>query len=266
MQTANLPVQTSRFFRIHISAALCVALLLAGCASEKSKDETLAAADLYQQIQANIAAGNYQTAVGRLQTLEARFPFDLYGTQAQLDLIYVNFMKGDTDAAEDSADRFIREHPRHPDVDYAYYMKGVAYFDPDVNILNKAFSYDNFQRDPSNSQKSFEALQLLLEKFPDSKYAPDARQRLVFLRNRLADFDWAVADWYMRRGAWISALQRAVSIVQHYPQAPRVKEALQIMVTAYTRLGLTNLADDARKVLETNFPDASTDYVSHGPG
>jgi len=258
-------VQTPRPYSILIPAALSVALLLAGCASEKSKDETLTAPVLYQQIQANIAAGNYQTAVGRLQTLEARFPFDVYGTQAELDLIYVNYMKSDTDSSEDSADRFIREHPRHPNVDYAYYMKGVAYFDPDVNILDKAFSYDNYQRDPANSQKSFEAFQLLLEKFPDSKYAPDARQRMVFLRNRLADYDWAVADWYMRRGAWVSALQRAANIVQHYPQTPRVEDALQIMVTAYTRLGLTNLADDARKVLEANFPGASPDYASRGP-
>lgn len=245
--------------------ALCVMLLGAGCASEKSKDETLAAPVLYQQIQANMAAGNYTTAAQRLQTLEARFPFDVYGTQAELDLIYVNYMKADADSAEDSADRFIREHPRHPDVDYAYYMKGVAYFDPDVNILDKAFRYDNFQRDPGNSQKSFEAFQLFLEKFPDSKYAPDVRQRMVFLRNRLADFDWAVADWYMRREAWISAAQRAVNIVQHYPQTPRVEDALQIMVTAYTHLGLTDLAGDARKVLEANFPGASEDYVPHGP-
>lgn len=244
---------------------LTALLMVAGCASEKSKDQSLAPGELYTQIQANIAAGNYTTAIQRLQTLEARFPFDAYGTQAQLDLIYTNYMKGDGDSAEDAADRFIREHPRHPDVDYAYYMKGVAYFDSSPDVLQKLFNHDNFQRDPTNAQKSFEAFQLFAEKFPSSKYIPDAHQRLVFLRNRLADFDWIVADWYVRRGAWVSALQRANNIVQRYPQSPRVEDALQIMVTCYTRLGITDLADNARKVLQTNFPGAPEEYTPRGP-
>jgi len=225
----------------------------------------MAPGQLYSEIQTNIAAGNYSSAVTRLQTLEARFPFDVYGTQAQLDLIYANYLKGDADAAEDSADRFIREHPRHPDVDYAYYMKGVAYFDENPDLLQRTLGHDNFQRTPGNSQKSFESFGLFLQKFPDSKYAPDARQRMVFLRNRLANFEWIVADWYMRRGAWISALQRAYNIVHSYPQSPRVKDALQIMVTAYTKLGITDLADNARKVLQTNFPGEPDVYTPNGP-
>lgn len=247
-----------------IAGALSVALL-AGCASEKSKDDTLAAGQLYQQIQANIAAGNYKTAVQRLQTLQSRFPFDTFGTQAQLDLIYTSYLNQDYDGAEDAADRFIREHPRHPNVDYAFYMKGVAYFDPDVELIQKWLKYDNFQRDPGNSQKSFEAFRTLLQRYPNSAYAADARQRMVFLRERLADFDWVVADWYMRRGAWISALERAKNIVQHYPETPRVEDALQIMVTAYTNLDMPDLAADAQKVLEKNFPGASPQYSPRGP-
>ena len=254
-------------YRLRLILAACAlsTLLLAGCASERSKDETLAAGQLYQQIQANIAAGNYKTAAQRLQTLQARFPFDAFGTQAELDLIYTNYLNEDYDGAEDAADRFIREHPRDPVVDYAYYMKGVAYFDSDVSMLQKWVKKDNFQRDPTNSQKSFEAFRTLLERYPDSRYAPDARQRMVFLRNRLADFDWIVADWYMRRGAWISALQRAYSIVQRYPETPRVKDALQIMVTAYNNLGMTDLAADSQKVLEVNFPGTSPIYTPRGP-
>jgi len=248
-----------------LTVCMLAAILLAGCASEKNKDETLAAGQLYQQIQANINAGNYKTAVERLHTLQSRFPFDTFGTQAELELIYTNYLNQDYDGAEDAADRFIREHPRHPDVDYAYYMKGVAYFDPDVDLLQKWVKQDNFQRDPTNSQKSFEAFRTMLQRFPDSKYAADARQRMIFLRERLADFDWIVADWYVRRGAWISAIQRANSIVEHYPQTPRVEDALQILVTAYTELGMTQLADDSRKVLEKNFPGASAEYTPRGP-
>jgi outer membrane protein assembly factor BamD len=251
-----------RFFFLTYLAA---ALLLAGCASQATKDQTLAAAALYKSIQANLAAGNYKTAISRLQTLEARFPFDVYGTQAQLDLIYANYMNGDNDTAEDTADRFIREHPRHPNVDYAYYMKGVAYFDPPPGALLDLFHRDNYQRNPDNAQKSYQAFQLLLEKYPNTIYANDARQRMIFLRNRLADYNWAVADYYMRRGAWISAIQRADSIIYNYQQAPRTKDALQILVTAYNKLGLTELADSAQKVLELNYPGASPVYKPYGP-
>ena len=252
-------------FRLILTVCALSTALLAGCASEKSKDDTLAAGQLYQQIQANIAAGNYKTATERLHTLQSRFPFDTFGTQAELDLIYTSYLNQDYDGAEDAADRFIREHPRHADVDYAYYMKGVAYFDPAVSLLQGWLKRDNFQRDPTNAQKSFEAFRTLLQRYPESRYAPDARQRMIFLRERLADFDWIVADWYMRRGAWISAIQRADNIVQHYPQTPRVEDALQIMITAYTQLGMTELADDSRKVLEKNFPGASPEYKPRGP-
>jgi outer membrane protein assembly factor BamD len=250
--------------RLIATLSLCVTLL-AGCASEKAKDETLAAADLYTQIQANLQAGNYKTAVERLNTLQARFPFDNFGTQAQLDIIYADYMNRDYDLAVDAADRFIREHPRHPNVDYAYYMKGVAAFDAEVDFLQRWFGHDNYQRDPTSSQKSFEAFNLLIEKYPDSRYVDDARQRMVFLRERLADFDWVVADWYMRRGAWVSALQRSYSIVQHYPQTPRAQDALQIMYSCYRKLGLDDLAADTQKVLETNFPGAPLEYTPRGP-
>lgn len=252
-------------FRLVLLMFLTASLLLTGCASQKTKDETLAAGKLYTEIQANLAAGNYKTAISRLQTLEARFPFNVYGTQAQLDLIYANYMDDDYDTTEDSADRFIREHPRHQDVDYAYYMKGVAYFDRAPGPLMALFGRDNFQREPSDAQKSFQAFQLLLQKFPNTRYAVDARQRMLFLRDRLADYEWAVADYYMRRGAWVSAIQRADAIIEHYPEAPRLKDALQILSTAYSKLGLTELADSAQKVLEMNFPGTSPDYRPHGP-
>ena len=254
----------NRHLRLFATVCLCAAAL-AGCSSEKSKDQTLSAPDLYTQIQANLDATNYKTAIDRLNTLQARFPFDDFGTQAQLDLIYANYMDRDYDAAVDSADRFIREHPRHADVDYAYYMKGVAYFDPTVEFLRKWAGHDNFQHDPADAQKSFEAFALLIERYPDSRYVPDARQRMVFLRERLADFDWIVADWYMRRGAWVSALQRSYSIIQHYPQTPRTRDALQIMYSCYKKLGLDDLAESTQKLLETNYPGAPLEYIPRGP-
>ena len=254
----------NRHLRLFATLCLCAAAL-AGCSSEKSKDQTLSAPDLYTQIQSNLGASNYKTAIERLNTLQARFPFDDFGTQAQLDLIYANYLNRDYDAAVDAADRFIREHPRHVDVDYAYYMKGVAYFDPEVDFLRKWFGHDNFQHDPANSQKSFEAFALLIERYPDSRYVPDARQRMVFLRERLADFDWQAADWYMRRGAWVSALQRSYSIIQHYPQTPRTQDALQIMYTCYKNLHLDDLAASTEKLLETNYPGVPLDYTPRGP-
>ncbi|MDE2069853.1 MAG: outer membrane protein assembly factor BamD [Gammaproteobacteria bacterium] len=252
-------------FRPGLFSCLAAALLLAACASQQSKDQHLAPEALYKSIQANLAAGNYKTAISRLQTMEARFPFNDYGTQAQLDLIYANYMDKNYDAAEDAADRFIREHPRHADVDYAYYMKGVAYFDEAPGPFMRLFRHDIYERDPSNAQKSFQAFQLLLQKFPDTKYAADARQRLLYLRDRLADYQWALADYYMRRGAWIAAVQRADTIIRNYPESPRVQDALKILYTAYTRLGLTDLADGARKTLELNFPGANPNYKAHAP-
>ncbi|HET7650019.1 MAG TPA: outer membrane protein assembly factor BamD [Gammaproteobacteria bacterium] len=251
--------------RLVFSALVAAALFISGCASNQERDQTLAARDLYSQIQANIDAGNYKTAIQRLQTLESRFPFNDFGTQAELELIYVNYLDKDYDTAEDTADRFIREHPRHPDVDYAYYMKGVAYFDQAPGLLETMFGKDTYQRDPSDADKSFQAFQLFLQKFPNSKYAPDARQRLVFLRDRLARYQWAVADYYMRRGAWIAALDRAYEIIRRYPETPSAKEALQIMVTAYRKLGMNQLADDTTRILELNFPGTSPDYKAHGP-
>lgn len=252
-------------FRTVLLTCMAAMLLLAGCASQQSKDETLAPDVLYKSIQANLAAGNYKSAISRLQTLEARFPFNDYGTQAQLDLIYANYMNKDYDTAEDAADRFIREHPRHADVDYAYYMKGVAYFDEAPELFMRLFRRDIYQRDPSNAQKSFLAFQLLLQKFPNTKYAADARQRMLYLRDRLANFQWSVADYYMRRGAWVSAVQRADQIIRDYPESPRIEDALKILYTAYNRLGLTDLADDARKILELNFPGADPNYTPHAP-
>lgn len=251
--------------RLALTTLLFTMIFIGGCATRRSNDEFLPPQKLYAEIQSNIQSGDYQTATKRLQTLESRYPFNDFGIQAELDLIFVHYLAKENDMAEDSADRFIREHPRHPDVDYAYYMKGVAYFDQAPGLLETLFGKDTYQRDPSNAQKSFQAFQLFLQKFPNSKYAPDARQRMVFLRDRLAKYEWAVADYYMRRGAWISALDRAYNIVNHYPQTPSMKPALQIMVTAYTRLGLTQLADDSKRMLELNFPGTPSEYKAHGP-
>lgn len=251
--------------RLFLMPLLAVALLSAGCAGRYTKDEYLPPQQLYAEAYGDVVSGDYVTATKRLQTLESRFPFNDYGVQAELDLIYVHYMANDYDLAEDAADRFIREHPRNPHVQYAYYMKGVAYFDRPPGLAERLFRHDNYQRDPSNSEKSFQAFQLFLEKFPNSKYAADARQRMVFLRDRLAKYDWAVADYYVRRGAWVSALNRCYELINKFPRTSSVKPALQIMATVYTKLGLTELADDTKKTLELNFPGTPWQYKAHGP-
>ena len=229
------------------------ALLLAGCSSFKSKPVNNAD-ELYDRAKADADGGDYATAIKNFELLESRFPFSNATRQAKLDLLYVYYENGDKENVIDQADQFIRENPTHPRIDYAYYMKGLANFDRDRNFFERWFRVDLSKRPPDNSRTSFQAFQSLIQRFPNSQYAADARQRMIFLRNRLANYEVYVARYYMKRGAYVAALNRAKYTIENYDGSPAIKEALQISHDAYNKLGMKDLADKSEAVLKLNFP------------
>ena len=181
---------------------------------------------LYRSAQSSLRSGNYRDAITKLQKLEARFPFGRYAEQAQLELIYANFMSYQPEAARSAADRFIRLHPQHPNVDYAYYIKGLAEFNKDRGLLDRFAATDISKRDPTSAKQAFDDFSEFLQRHPDSEYAADARQRMMFLVNILAKYEINVAKFYMRRGAYVAAANRARNVVEHYSQSQSVDDAL----------------------------------------
>ncbi|MGD2167397.1 MAG: outer membrane protein assembly factor BamD [Gammaproteobacteria bacterium] len=206
----------------------------------------------YNAMQSN----SYPIAVQMFLLLEARYPFSPLARQAQLDLIYVYYRSQQPEAAIDAAEQFERENPTHPRVDYALYMKGLVYFDESPGLLERLFRVDMTVRPPKDTEQAFATFQELLRRFPDSKYAADARQRMVFLRNRLATYENHVARYYLDRGAYIAAIQRGQYALQRFAGAPQLAETLQLMIEGYELLGMQDLAEDTRRVLAQSFPEA----------
>ena len=194
-------------------------LLLTGCFFKKDDNQALqgGADTLYERATKSMSNGNFRNAIAYLEQLEARYPFSNVTKQAQIDLIYAYYKNGEPESAIDAADNFMRENPTHPRVDYCLYMKGLTYFDSGANILEKLFRVDMTSRPPRDSQNSFNAFQELLRRFPDSEYGEDARKRMVYLRNRLAAYENHVANYYVRRKAYIAAVNRAKYAVENYP-------------------------------------------------
>jgi outer membrane protein assembly factor BamD len=212
------------------------------------RDLKLEAAGLYRQAREALESSDYASATLRYDQIAQRFPFTEYATQAELEKVYSLHKTLDADGALLAADRFIKEHPRHPAVDYVQYLKGLAQYERDLGLLD-AIGVDNSKEDPTFARRSFEQFGLLLQKYPNSKYVGDARLRMVFLRNRLASHDLSIVKFYLRRGAYLAAAKRAENIVATYPGAPASLEALQAMITAYEKLGLTEQAADSRSLL-----------------
>lgn len=248
--------------------ALLVALLalLSACSSHDNK-ENMTERDLYMEAQKYLKEENFDLAVKSLQMLESRFPFGPYADQAQLELIYAQYRSYQTEAAVAAAERFIRLHPQHPNIDYAYYMKGLANYTEGTGFLDRFLPTDMTQRDPGKSLQSYEDFRQLLTRFPDSQYAPDARARMIYLRARLARHEINIANYYFRRKAYLAAANRGRYVVENYPQTPAVGDGLAVMVQAYQLLGENDLANDALKVLRTNFPnhpslDANGNFIT----
>jgi outer membrane protein assembly factor BamD len=200
--------------------------------------------------------GSWATAVKYFEKLEARYPFGRYAQQAQLEIAYAYYRDNEPASAVAACDRFIKLHPNHPNVDYAYYLKGVVNFYEDQNIFTQFAAQDPTERDPRSARDSFAAFKDLATRYPDSKYTPDALARMKFLVNALASHEVHVANWYMKRGAYVAAVNRASYAVKTYPEAPATEEALGVMAQAYGRMGMDDLRDDALRVLKTNFPNS----------
>ena len=249
-----------------VTAMLAVATfttLLAGCGlfgnGESDKTINWSAQKLYSEAQDELGAGGYSQAIKYLETLQSRFPFGRYAQQAQMQIAYAQYRDGERELALAACDRFIRQFPNSPNVDYVYYLKGLVTFNDNLGLLGSITSQDLTERDPKALRDSFDSFRDLVVRFPESKYAPDAVIRLKYLVNAMAAHEVHVARYYLRRGAYVAAANRAEIVVQQYQQAPAVRDALQIMVAAYDGLSMPQLRDDAKRVLDTNFSVATAD-------
>ena len=230
--------------------------LLSACASLQS-DPTAdwSAARLYSEAKDQLDNGNYEQAINYFETLEARYPFGRYAQQAQLEIAYAYYKYDEPDSAIAAADRFIKLNPRHPHVDYAYYLKGLVNFNRGSGFMDRLIKRDPSDMDPQPLTQAYNDFSTLVQRFPDSRYAPDARQRSIFLRNELAEYEIKVADYYVRRGAWLAVAKRCQYVLETYPGAEVTPKALALLARAYAELGMTDLERDTRRVLEQNYPD-----------
>ena len=235
-----------------------VAVCVAGCSSrDRTEPRGQSASELYDYAHRQMTSLDYAGAVEAFERIESRFPFSIEAQQAQLELIYAHYKAGNFEESEAASDRFLREQPRHPDIDYVHYLRGLNNFDRSLNLLDSAFDVDPAKRDPALARKSFQSFSTLVSTFPESRYAPDAEQRMIHLRNHLARHEIHVADYYMRLGAWAGAVGRAKTVLQEYEQTPSRVDALVILHNAYRKLGLADLADDVARVVATNHPEAT---------
>lgn len=234
---------------------MLVVLLLSGCGllpEEDDRTRDWSAQRLYQEAQDAMSVADYELAADYYSKLEARYPFGEYAMQAQINIAYAYYRDGNAEAALAAADRFIRLYPNHSATAYAYYLKGLVNFNRDLGFLVRYAPIDSSQRDAGAALESFADFAELVRKFPDTEYAQDAVERMLFLRNNLARYELHVADYYMDRGAYVSAVNRAQYVIDNYPRTPTVKPALELMAGAYDQLGMPELAADARRVLALN--------------
>lgn len=238
--------------------ALLATLVLACANTEEEPDIDQSEKKLYEEAQRHLNSKNFDLAVRRLQLLESRYPFGRYAEQAQLEVVYAHFQNYEYPAAVESAERFIRLHPQHPNVDYAYYIKGLAAYTEDRSIFDDFLPTDNTKRDPGNARQSFADFAQLLSRYPDSRYAADAKARMIHLRNLLARYEINVANYHFKRGAYLAAANRGKYVVENFQQTGAVSDGLAVMVQAYKLLDMPQLAEDTLSVLSSNFPSHSS--------
>ncbi|HKY02238.1 MAG TPA: outer membrane protein assembly factor BamD, partial [Burkholderiales bacterium] len=219
-------------------------------------DETVgwSAQKLYAEARDNMSSGNYESAIKQFDKLESRYPFGRYAQQAQMEIAYAYFKLGETESAIAACDRFIKLHPNHPNIDYVHYLKGIVNFNEDQGLMAGIADQDPSERDPKAARDSFMAFKELATRYPESKYSPDATARMKWLVNALASHEVHVARYYIKRGAYLAAANRAQFTVKTYPEAPATEEALFIMALSYERMQMNDLRDDAKRVLAKNFP------------
>jgi outer membrane protein assembly factor BamD len=238
------------------AALVAVAVALAGCGSTPKEDpnSTAAVEKLYADAKDDMASGAYDRAIKTLERVEGRAAGTLLAQQATLDLAYAQYRTAERAAAIATLDRFIKLHPSSPALDYAHYLRGIVNFNDNLGILGSLAQQDLSERDQQASRDAFQSFRQLVTQFPQSRYADDARARMDYIVNALAGYEVHVARYYLRRGAFLAAANRAQQVVLEYPQAPANEEALFIMQMSYGFLGLDQLRDDAGRVLKQNFP------------
>ena len=234
-----------------------LAVLSACAGNEETFDAVQDLQEAYEQAQTSIQNGNYRRGIQILEAIQARYPFSDVARQVQLDLMYAYYKSGAPELAVEAADTFMRENPIHPRVDYALYIRALAYFEDEAGFLERRFKKDVDMRPPKDADLAYSSLRRFIDRYPASEYAADAEQRLVYLKNRMAAFENHVADYYLRRGAYVAALNRAKSALEEYNGVEMNEQSLEIMATAYEKLGMTDLAADTRRVLSLNFPGGS---------
>jgi outer membrane protein assembly factor BamD len=244
-------------------AALLLALAVGGCGLlPEVRDETASwtAERLYRTAHDAMLEGNYTRAIKLFETLEARFPYGRFAQQAILESAYANYRAGETATAVAACDRFIRTYPNSPTVDYAYYLKGLVHFREDQGLLGHVYELDLSEREPRGMRESFAAFKELIAKFPDSRYAADATDRMRYLTNSLALYEVKVARYYYNRGAYVAAVNRAQAAILNFPRTPANEEALDLLVKGYDKLGMQQMRDDSRRILTQTFPNST--YVT----
>ena len=219
---------------------------------EIAADET--AAKLYNEAHTLLTGREFTGAIEKFELLEARYPFGRYAQQAQLELAYAYYKQNNTEQALDSVNRFIKLNPLHPSIDYAYYMKGLITFDSGKNLIHYVLPRDPSYNDPTSLREAFDIFSLLVNKYPDSEYADDAKLRMVYLRNELAEYELKVAKFYVRRGAYVASANRAKYIMENYQGAEVMPEAVYILEQSYLKLGIDDLAEDTHRVFAQNYP------------
>jgi len=246
---------TLRWTRILALSMLGLLLCVSGCRKDKDFQDALSAEELYRKGNEALNNNSWGRAIGAYKALQTRYPFGRYTEQSMIDLSYAYFKAGEPENALSNLDRFIRTYPTHPNVDYAYYLKGLVNYSQNQGFLERIMPDRVRDRDQSMATDAFLDFGELIRRFPDSRYVPDARQRMVFLRNNLAAYEIAVAQYYLRRKAYIAAVNRARYALETYPNTPELSEALIVMVKAYDKLSLPELSDGSLAVLALNYPD-----------
>ena len=238
-----------------------LSLALTGCSTteeqinEKTEIEALNAQELQDSATRALKNGNFSRAVQVLEEIDTRYPYGAISEATKLQLIYAYFKSGDYESGQTLADRFIRQHPQHDRIDYVFHLKGLMYYEQELGFFKEVFNADIHTRDTTNLKAAFDNFKTLVEVYPESKHAPDARQYMIEIRNLLAENQLHAAKFYMERDSYIGAANRAKYIVESFPQTPAVAPALEILVNCYKLLEIPELAEQYRRVLLLNYPD-----------
>lgn len=242
-----------------ITTSFFIAIFATGCSSKKTNEPTVKdkpPAELYQDASAALESANFEEASEVLEALDSRYPFGPHSEQIQLELIYAYYKRNDIALTLANIDKFIRLNPTHKDLDYLYYMRGITHLSADVQFFQNLFGIERFNRDQSHSQKAFKDFNQILKYYPNSHYAKDAQQRMIFIKDRIARYEISIAEWYIKREAYIAAINRSKAVLNNYPDTASVKDALEIMIQAYEKLDLEVPRKNALAVLKLNYPNS----------